>query len=311
MAFGEHNIASLQALMEAFRNAGMMQSDRLNRRQQAIGGLNQNIWGANQTIFDLLKQKKESEEKGKERGFLAGESLEERMARAEENRKTREATVSENKKQRWTDLLKTAREIKSREKVAGMTAGRELGDRQSDILDIAMGLVKASYPGAMTLWDDPDWRIKNKDGLIKAFRDTIRTFSVTPNEEASLIQAFDSLFGGEKEKISFEPIPLEGGGYSPLLANEIPERTEQVQMAAELRKGTGERRAILDTGHKLFEMLNALEKLKKQDPRGKYQTLYNEVQKVKEKPDKTADDIARINQLYEMIMKLAGRSNLR
>ena len=147
--------------------------------------------------------------------------------------------------------------------------------------------------------------------MIKAFRDTIRTFSVTPNEEASLIQAFDSLFGGEKEKISFEPIPLEGGGYSPLLANEIPERTEQVQMAAELRKGTGERRAILDTGHKLFEMLNALEKLKKQDPRGKYQTLYNEVQKVKEKPDKTADDIARINQLYEMIMKLAGRSNLR
>ena len=103
MAFGEHNISSLQALLEAYRSAGGMQSDRLNRRQQAIGGLNQNIWGANQTIFDLLKQKKESEEKGKERGFLAGESLEERMARAEENRKTREATVSENKKQRRFD----------------------------------------------------------------------------------------------------------------------------------------------------------------------------------------------------------------
>ena len=183
-----------------------------------------------------------------------------------------------------------------------MQAGRELGDRQSQLLDMTMGLLKASYP--VELWDNLDWRMQNKDNLRTAFRDIIRTFSVTPNEEASLLQAFDSLLFGKTA------IPEETKKSEPLIPPyEVPEGA--MLPGKEAGKIVKERQTQVDVPHKLFEMLKAIDKLKKQEGSKRYQGLFDEIQKVRVKPNKTADDVARINQLYEMLMKIVGKFNLR
>ena len=304
MAFGEHNISSLQALLEAYRSAGGMQSDRLNRRQQAIGGLNQNIWGANQTIFDLLKQKKELGEAEKERGFVAGEAERGRTFQAGQGEIGRTFEAGESEKERGATLERLLKQLASQEKTAGMQAGRELGDRQSQLLDMTMGLLKASYP--VELWDNLDWRTQNKDNLRTAFRDIIRTFSVTPNEEASLVQAFDSLlFGKTMTPLEGEKSSVGGGDFGPVTPYQVPEEAEQILRAKGREKTETGTKIHLDVERKLSDIMNLVKKLKGsiKDP---YEArVLQEAERFANKPNKTNEDLSTLDRLYNQIMDLA------
>ena len=305
MAFGEHNIASLQALMEAFRSAGGMQSDRLNRRQQAIGGLNQNIWGANQTIFDLLKQKKELGEAEKERGFVAGEAEKGRTFQAGQGEIGRTFEAGESEKGREAELMRLLKQITSQEKIAGMAAGRELGKRQSDLFDITMGLLKASYPPE--LWDDMNWRAQNKDNLIKAFRDTIRTFSVTPDEEASLVQAFDSLLFGkipEKEK---ETVKEDQGSILtfPSQARAMGFTEEQMIKAPPRPPSQARAMGFTEEQMKINEIKEMIKKLKRIPMADPYEAkVVDEANRLVNKSPLSKDDMGKLKNTWDQIKSL-------